>query len=729
MGAPEAFQPSPARSKNWSLPVVASQPEPTLTMSCLTLESRPAPKAGPRSIEKRRSRPNARLLAWNLFLILATLKKLSRAWAILLIITATFLVYWPALRNGFVWDDTALVLRDPLIRSWVLIPEGFRHFLFIDATASNFYRPIQRLTFVADYQFFGFGWPGGWHLTSVLIHAGAAMALFFLAEKLLGLALAARLGDGARRAWALGVALLWAIHPLHTSAVTYVAGRADPLAALFGFAALALGLTSLEQPRRVWLWRLGAAAGFALAILSKESGGTFLLVWVLALIWRRPNRREVATWVCLMAVVVGGYCALRFTAHKTPPPPAPPTPAAVRPILAARAVAEYASLIVAPVTLRMERDVSTNPRESFEATMKNARLREYQTLAGVLLTVGFVLWVGWAWWCSSSALFCLCAFAVAYVPISNALPLNATVAEHWLYVASAFLLLAAVLTALGFRAQKSVFLRSASLRTTGEGEAAPLPARDLADENAGSSGSNLRVSAPLRFVLIGLAVVWVVFLGVRTFFRQDDWRDQRTFIERTIAAGGNSPRMMMNLANVESGAGRHDKAIALYREALRRSPEQPIIWMGYASILARARNVTGAREALARAESSPLLKAECLQLRASLAQADGSGDPDQLLREAVAANPTSWPVRKRYVEARARKNDVAQALRELAGFVSAHPFRAESWKLLGQIFEAAGDRERARDAYHEASARDVHDAESEAAWERLSTTRSNAGNR
>src|SRR5436190_20535481 len=102
----------------------------------------------------------------------------------MLIIAATFLVYWPALRNGFVWDDTALVLRDPLIRSWILIPEGFRHFLFLDATAANFYRPIQRLTFVFDYQVFGFGWPGGWHLTSVVIHAGAAMALVFVAEKL-----------------------------------------------------------------------------------------------------------------------------------------------------------------------------------------------------------------------------------------------------------------------------------------------------------------------------------------------------------------------------------------------------------------------------------------------------------------------------------------------------------------------------------------------------------------
>src|SRR5204862_2624663 len=127
-------------------------------------------------------------MARNILPTIAALKNLQRIGASLLIIVATLLVYAPAQRNGFVWDDTALVQRDPLIRSWRLIPEGFRHFLFTDATASNFYRPIQRLSFVADYHFYGFGRPGGWHLTSILIHAGAAVALFFVAEKLLSLA-------------------------------------------------------------------------------------------------------------------------------------------------------------------------------------------------------------------------------------------------------------------------------------------------------------------------------------------------------------------------------------------------------------------------------------------------------------------------------------------------------------------------------------------------------------
>src|SRR6187402_3228020 len=114
--------------------------------------------------------------------IIARLKSHPRAVAIFVIITATFVVYWPALRNGFVWDDTALVLRDPLIRSWRLIPEGFRHFLFIDATGSNFYRPMQRLSFTIDYALSAFT-AADWHFTSIALHAAAAAALYAMLRR------------------------------------------------------------------------------------------------------------------------------------------------------------------------------------------------------------------------------------------------------------------------------------------------------------------------------------------------------------------------------------------------------------------------------------------------------------------------------------------------------------------------------------------------------------------
>src|SRR5256885_4021467 len=106
----------------------------------------------------------------------------KKIWIGLILLLAVFGAYVPALRNAFVWDDTALILRDPLIRSWRLITEGFNHFLFIDATASDFYRPLQRLTYTLDYGLAGFQ-PWLYHATSILWHALAAIALFFFAAE------------------------------------------------------------------------------------------------------------------------------------------------------------------------------------------------------------------------------------------------------------------------------------------------------------------------------------------------------------------------------------------------------------------------------------------------------------------------------------------------------------------------------------------------------------------
>lgn len=593
---------------------------------------------------------------------------------------ATFLVYGSALRNGFVWDDTALVLRDPLIRSWRLIPETFQHFLFLDATASNFYRPLQRLTFTADYALYGLDAPWGWHLTSILAHAAAAVALFFLARRLFawrgGSEAAPKSSDG----WALAVALVWAIHPIYTSAVTYVAGRADPLAALFGFSALTLGIGTLQSESRGRLATWGAAACFLGALLSKESGVAALLVWFLILAWRRVPLRIWGKWLAIAAGVLGVYLGLRLAAERTPPPAPPPTALATRPVLAARAVAEYAGLLLAPVNLRMERDVAITPRTAPET----ARRRHAQTALGAALIGALAVW-GWrARRRQPEVALGLAAFALAYLPVSNLFSLNATVAEHWLYVPGAFLLLATV----------------ASIRNW-------LP--------QGRAGRRVALGA--------VAGCWIVFLGVRTVLQQAAWRDQRTFVEGTIQRGGDSVRMRINLGNLESAAGNYAQARQAFQAALERAPEQPLAWFGLASVALRERDFPTARAALERAAASPLLTAEVWQARAVLEHQETGRDSGDWLRQAVEAAPKSWAMRKRYLEYRNERGRTAEALRELSALLEREPFRADSWRLLGGMLEKLGSFGAARAAYAEAARRDVRDAASRARLAALSGPR------
>src|SRR5207245_49772 len=106
-------------------------------------------------------------------------------------------------------------------------------------------------------------------------------------------------------------ALVWAVHPLHTSAVCYVAGRADLLAALFGFA----GLWLLLHEARIET--AGAALCFLCAMLSKESGITALGISLVLLLFKRA---KIWRWLAVALILVAAYSLLRFSAEHEPAP-------------------------------------------------------------------------------------------------------------------------------------------------------------------------------------------------------------------------------------------------------------------------------------------------------------------------------------------------------------------------------------------------------------------------
>jgi tetratricopeptide (TPR) repeat protein len=572
-----------------------------------------------------------------------------------------FAVYAPALRNGFVWDDTALILRDPLIRSWRLIPEGFQHFLFTDATASDFYRPIQRLTYTLDYAAFAFR-PAGYHLTSILCHLAAALALLLLGDELLGLF---GVEERKRRSIALCAALAWAIHPVHTSAVVYISGRADPLAAAFGF----LGLYSAIRSSRAtganrWILLIAAGALFFLSALSKETGIAFLLLWATILLLRkRWTEFLLATGVVIFVAVT--YLSLRLPAEHVPAPALhAPAPLLVRPIVAARAFAEYAGLVLLPINLHMDRDVETHPEGGSAERTNTAAWRELQTILGILLAAGAVYWLIRSRKQDTAIFACLVLAALAYLPVSGIFLLNANVAEHWIYLPAAFLFLAAGLAISRFSIPK---------------------------------------------IVVGSALAaWFLFLGARTWIRTLDWKDQRTFLERTLASGGNSDRMLINLAGLELSEGKLDSAKGHLALALRKEPNQPVAILHLASVALRQNDFSAARDLLDRATKMPLVDAKAYELLALLEQKEkGRLDPLRF-RLAARTGPPNWSIEKRYVEVLEQSAGTPAAIAELKACLATQWYRAESWQLLSKLLTRAGQATEAAWAKERAETYDVH---------------------
>ncbi len=160
--------------------------------------------------------------------VTATRTRLDAAFACAAFL-AGFAVYANTLGHGFVWDD--LIVLDSRVRFYrsaldaFIEPANLRGF-------PGVFRPLTFASFWLDQRLW---WRNalGFHLTSVLLHALNGALVYRLARLL---------GCGAFAA--LGGALLFAVHPIHTEAVAWVTGRVDVLATTCTLLAVTIALRS-----------------------------------------------------------------------------------------------------------------------------------------------------------------------------------------------------------------------------------------------------------------------------------------------------------------------------------------------------------------------------------------------------------------------------------------------------------------------------------------------------
>lgn len=179
----------------------------------------------------------------------------------------------------------------------------------------KFYRPLARLVWAAEYSLFKDN-AGGWHLIGILLYSANAALVYLLAWKL-----------GRKLSLALLAGLLFAFHPVHTETASWIADQTDLLVGLFGLGGTIFYIQSRRSAsgsRRLLNYGL-ALAGYALAILCKESAAGFFFVPLLydlvfgnysrvALVnWRKPG-----PWLRLAArqgpfwLLLAGFLGLRM---------------------------------------------------------------------------------------------------------------------------------------------------------------------------------------------------------------------------------------------------------------------------------------------------------------------------------------------------------------------------------------------------------------------------------
>jgi tetratricopeptide (TPR) repeat protein len=195
-------------------------------------------------------------------------------WCLVLAV-GTLAVFWPAVDDGFVFDDRRYILENSLLQ------RGFtREGLFLSffgAYESNWH-PVTWLSHTADLALFGLN-PAPHHAVNVLLHTANAALLLGLLCRWTG-----ALGPS------LFAAALFALHPLRVESVAWVSERKDLLCGLFWLLALHAHLAHSRRPavRR----HLLLTAAVALALLSKPMAVTLPLALLLADYWPLDRLRS-----------------------------------------------------------------------------------------------------------------------------------------------------------------------------------------------------------------------------------------------------------------------------------------------------------------------------------------------------------------------------------------------------------------------------------------------------
>lgn len=453
------------------------------------------------------------------------------------------LVYGASLGNQFVFDDHSLVVENELVQ----LPLARAYALLAPGAAGISYRPLRIFSYMVDYRIAGGLDPVIFHASNLAYHAAATLAVYALAWLTIG-----TFGG------ALAAAAIFAVHPLGSEAVVYVAGRRDLLSTLFVLLALLCWCRLIAPTRAASFERSGGrsrgGAGRVallvamvlcamLAMAAKEMAVVLpVLAVLLAIPLRRDQRRRgdlssagsalAASVVALL--VVGGWlygdvlaASLRAAGDGALAP---------QPALSLRVLGRYLLLAVWPARLLADyrAHAFVMPAAAIDGPAVIAALA-----LGSLLVAGVVLL-----WRGSIAGAGLLWFLVALLPVAQIVPYKEVVSEHNAYLALAGLALAV--------------------------------------------GRITAVAARTRPRLATAAVVaLVLLLGLRSHVRARDWRDSLSLWQATVATAPASVRGQYNLGVAILGEGDLLGARAALERAHELAPDDRDVLLTLATLYGR----------------------------------------------------------------------------------------------------------------------------------------------
>jgi len=317
------------------------------------------------------------------------------------------LIYSTSLSNPFIWDDFDLIVENPNIRGWSHILDVFKGNV---VPQSSFYRPVQMFSYLFDYEIFGLN-PKGFHFTSILIHIAVSLSLCWFCVLLF-----------RDRTIGLISGLLFLIHPVHNEAVVYISGRADLLVALFILFSL---IYYIKYDQNKNISDFIACVGFSiLALLSKEYA--LILPGFLLLIHYAFGKKNKAHLFYIVTVLCIVYFILRMfnivgvaDMHSK-----------TQTIFLQRLPGSFYAVLVYLRLLVLPYDLFLGYGQKF------FYWNDLWVWAGLIVYFLFFFIVVFTKGRNQKISFLIGWFLFGLLPVMNFYPINAYMAEHWIYIPS-----------------------------------------------------------------------------------------------------------------------------------------------------------------------------------------------------------------------------------------------------------------------------------------------------
>ncbi len=202
-------------------------------------------------------------------------------WPYLIICLIVTLSYLPTFTGDFIRDDNPLIKNNPYIKkthsfySYLTQEDGITNKETAVFEHTGYYRPLINLTYWIDYKLWGMK-ATGFRTTNLILHI---LTCFLLYQFLILL-----LNDRQASFWAT---LLFALHPINTESVSWIASRNNILVTLFALCSIYFYIIGSRKTNYAAM--SFSVLSFTGAIFSKEFG---LIILPIFFLYRRFLYRE-----------------------------------------------------------------------------------------------------------------------------------------------------------------------------------------------------------------------------------------------------------------------------------------------------------------------------------------------------------------------------------------------------------------------------------------------------